>query len=263
MKRTLSLLIALSMLGGTDASGAVTSNTQHGPAGGSLNGSIAVGDLISGLNGTELAGDQGWHPANPAAGNSLHPFGLPTFTDDAGGSGLMGLLNDNAPGAPVKRVQYDLASASDIRAIQILTGNDGTDGRVFSTTAISASTDGGSSFSPVGLGYFESDPLGTINSGQWGSTLVRIFDDSGAPLVTGATNLIFEFYSVDNTQGEYRDPFDGVNPFTNVDDGLTAAFVSPLVWEVDVIGVPEPATVGLAGMALLGAVAVARRTRAA
>lgn len=258
MKRTLSLLVAFSMVGASGASAAVTSNTQHGALGNSLNSSIAVGDLISGLIGTELAGDLGWHPANTNPAQQL-----PIFTDDAGGSGLDGLLNDNAPGVPVKRVQYDLASASDIRAIQILTGNDGADGRVFSTTAISASTDGGSTFSPVGLGYFESDPLGTINSGQWGSTLVRIFDDSGAPLVTGATNLIFEFYSVDNTQGEYRDPFDGVNPFTNVDDGLTAAFVSPLVWEVDVIGVPEPATVGLAGMALLGAVAVARRTRAA
>ena len=33
-----------------------------------------------------------------------------------------------------------------------------------------------------------------------------------------------------------RDPFDGINPFTDTDDGLTAAFVSPLVWEIDVLG---------------------------
>lgn len=50
------------------------------------------------------------------------------------------------------------------------------------------------------------------------------------------TNLQFNFYSVDNTLGEMRDPFDGVNPFTGVDDTLTAAFVSPLIYEIDVIG---------------------------
>jgi hypothetical protein len=76
------------------------------------------------------------------------------------------------------------------------------------------------------IGYFESDPLGTVNSGQWGSTLVRISDDTNAPLAAGATHLLFEFYAVDNTRGQYRDPFAGVNPFTGIDDGLTAAFVA-------------------------------------
>ncbi len=37
-----------------------------------------------------------------------------------------------------------------------------------------------------------------------------------------------------------RDPFDGVNPFTGTDDGLNAAFVSPLVWEIDVLGTDSP-----------------------
>ena len=53
-----------------------------------------------------------------------------------------------------------------------------------------------------------------------------------------------------------RDPFDGVNPFTGLDDTLTAAFVSPLVMEIDVFAVPEPATLGLL---LLGGLAVLRR----
>ena len=157
---------------------------------------------------------------------------------------------------PTKRIQYDLASPRDITGIQILTGNDGLDGRVFSTTAINASTDGGGSFAP--LGYFESDPPGTINGGQWGSTLVRITDDAGGNLVSGATNLIFEFYAVDNTGGQYRDPFDGVNPFTNVDDGLSAAFVSPLVWEIDVV--PEPGSAVLMGLGLLGLLHQRRRS---
>jgi hypothetical protein len=54
------------------------------------------------------------------------------------------------------------------------------------------------------------------------------------------TDIEFDFYSVDNTLGEMRDPFDGLNPFTGTDDGLTAAFVSPLVWEIDVFGSDSP-----------------------
>ena len=140
--------------------------------------------------------------------------------------------------APGGRVQYFLGGAKDIQEIQILSGNNGKDGRVFSTTVISASTNGGGSFST--LGYFQSDLSGTVNAGQWGSTLVEITDDAGGPLAAGVTHLIFDFYAVDNTQGELRDPFDGVNPFTGVDDGLNAPIASPLIWEIDVIGVPEP-----------------------
>ena len=244
MRVAIAILIAATFAVSQPARGVVTSTTLHGADGNSLDGEILGGDVLSGLIPTELPGDLGWHPANTDPNNHL-----PIFTDDAGGSGLAGLLNDNAPGVPVKRVQYDLRHAVDVTGINILTGNDGKDGRVFSTTVISASTDGGANFSQIG--YFESDPLGTINSGQWGSTLVKIFDDSGADLVTGATNLIFEFYSVDNTGGQYRDPFDGANPFTGIDDGLTAAFVSPLVWEIDVIPEPASAVLVLAASTLI------------
>jgi len=65
------------------------------------------------------------------------------------------------------------------------------------------------------------------------------------------TDIEFNFYAVDNTQGQMRDPFSGVNPFTGTDDGLTFPVVSPLIWEIDVLGTaavsPPRLTAGLAG----------------
>jgi len=239
------------------AAAAPTATTTHGLESTSLNSFISTNDLIAGLIGTELTGDTGWHPANTAPADQL-----PALTDGAGilGSGLTGLMND-FPGAgnPAKRVQYNLAGPSDIGAIQILTGNNGKDGRIFSTTVIFTSADNGNNFVP--LGYFQSDPSGTINTGAgaFGSTLVRITNDGGGALATGVTNIIFELFAVDNTGGQMRDPYDGVNPFTSVDDGLSAAFVSPLVFELDVIAVPEPASLALGAVALAGLQMLRRR----
>jgi hypothetical protein len=202
-------------------------------------------DLIEGMIATELAGDLGWHPANTDPLDQL-----PAFTDGIGlrPTGLTGLLND-FPGAglPTKRVQYDLPDPTNIGEIRIFSGNNGKDGRVFHTYTVEFSGDDGGSWSaPI---YVQSHPSGTTNDGDWRVVLSQLMDSSGT-LAFGVTNLRFDFYAVDNTSGQMRDPFDGVNPFTGVDDGLTAAFVSPLIWEIDVIPVPEPA--GLALLALAG-----------
>lgn len=250
MTKRIVAVLAIGMLA-VAAQAAVTSTTTHGAQNTDLNSMIAVGDLISGQMGVDLPPIYGWHPANTNPADQ----GV-VLTDDLGPlSGLTGLLNDFPTlGTPAKTLQYSLGSATDIGSIQVLTGNGGKDGRVFSTTVVRYSTDG-STFNL--LGYFESDLPGTTNGGRWGSTMVQIFDDASPTLVAGVTDVIFEMYSVDNTQDQYRDPFDGVNPFTGLDDGLTAAFVSPLVYELDVVAVPEPASLGL--LVLGGLLAIRRR----
>ncbi|MBN1853507.1 MAG: hypothetical protein JW829_12315 [Pirellulales bacterium] len=251
--RWFGMCIAASLLGGT-VNADITFTTAHDSDPYGFDSQILSDDVLANLIPTELPGDNGWHPVN------LDPADrLPAFTDGAGAlSILTGLLNDfpndveNVPPAdeedPTKLIQYELESPTNIERIHILTGNanvntpdGGVNGRVFSTTAIQYSTDGGLNFDL--LGYFESDPLGTVNSNDGlpgrlvaNATLVEIFDDTTTTMVQGVTHLQFLFYSVSNTQGQYRDPYDGVNPFTGVDDMLEPAFESPLVWEIDVIG---------------------------
>ena len=230
------------------ANATITMTTQHGFDPSAFDGQIAVGDLLSGLIPDELPGDEGWHSVNTAPQDQL-----PAFTDDARlDRGFYGLLND-FPNAvenygdssledPAKVVQYDLGGVFDIDGIQILTGNlNDADGRVFSTTVIEYSANGGADFAE--LGYFQSDPSGTENSGAWKSTLVDISDDQGGFLVTGVTDLIFNFYAVHHNDNVMQDPFAGVNPFTGVDDGIAVddegPITSPLVWEIDVLGQPS------------------------
>lgn len=201
-------------------------------------------DLIQGLIPTELPGDRGWHSANSDPLDQL-----PAFTDGQGvrATGLTGLLNDfPGMGLPAKLVQYELAAAADITEIRVFTGNNGRDGRVFHTYTVRFSSDGAQTFTePI---YVQSHASGTINNASvnnWRVVLSQLTDTDG-PLATGVTHLEFEFYAVDNTQGQMRDPFEEVNPFVGFDDGLTPAFVSPLVWEIDVLGQPGGSAPSLA-----------------
>lgn len=231
--------------------GAVVSTTTHGDARlVGLEKPVAVGDLLSGRIAVEGPADHGWHPVNTAPADQLA-----AFTDDkvlirADGHPYYGLLNDFPDdGQPTKDVDYDLGGMKKIDEIRIFTGNQDANGRIFCTVQIFASTNG-TDFAPVGpnQGYYQSDPSGAINvlgnpaniSGDpnkpYASTLLRIYDDAGAPLVLRASHLRFYFYGVDNTQGQMRDPFDGVNLFTNMDDTLLRPNTSPLVWEIDALG---------------------------
>lgn len=201
-----------------------------------------TGDLIEGLIAVELPGYEAWYPANTDPADRL-----PAFTDGAGlrATGLTGLLADfPGPGNPAKRIQYTLAAPSDISEVRVFTGNDGRDGRVFHTYTVAFSSDGGQTFSgPI---YVQSHASGTPNNqnvNQWRVVLSQLQDPAGF-LARGTTHIRLDFYAVDNTLGEARDPFDGVNPFTGVDDGYDAPIVSPLVWEIDVLGQLNPGTLG-------------------
>lgn len=208
-------------------------------------------DALNGLIATELAGDQGWHPANTAASDQLS-----AFTDGAFGGSLHGLLNDPISGStltnpdlPVKTIQFDLPAATDLAELRISSGNIlDSDGRVFLAFTVAASSDFGASFSaPL---YVESDPLGVSNLDD--SHLTVSLTSSTGTLFADVTNLQLGFYPVHRNDNVFSDGFSGVNPFTGENDGAEAAFSSPLVREIDAIIVPEPATYA----AIIGALAL-------
>lgn len=248
--------------------GAVTSTSQHGPAADSFNSLISSTDLIQGrqtadVDVVELPMDSlgnpvlpGWHPANTDPADQLA-----AFTDGTGlrASGLSGLLNDaNLPdpnGYAAKVVQYPFTTPIDVGRINLFAGNRfNADSRVFVSAYVEYSTNGGFSFQP--LGYFRSDPSGNINDATnpastfnpaVKSTLLSIFDDASATMASGVTDLVFNFYAVgadidpaSATRGIHGDQFDGVNPLTGNDDGIRSAFVSPLIFEIDVLTPAAP-----------------------
>lgn len=231
-KFLISLATAGLVIGAAQA--AIQSTTSTGGGSFDFESQLSNTDLIAGVVATQLP-DNGWLGVTPP-----EPARLIQLTDGTTGGGLNGLLNDfPGVGTPTKRIEYSLGG-QDITGINILSGNDGADGRVFMSVAIY--TDGNL------LAYVESDPLGTVNNTGRRSTFVEIFDDAGQ-LASNVDKLQFDFYAVDNTQGQYRDAWDGVNPFTSVDDGLNAAISSPLIWEIDVL--PEPTSLVLLSLAAL------------
>lgn len=261
------------------ANAAIVSTTihDHGALGvhGAPQSSIVSGDLLEmpGVIGTDSASPTTWHGA--AAGRfSQLTDGLPPT------NGLDGLLNDfQGPTIGVGANQldyftYSFPSPQEVGRINIIGGNFGGDARIFLTFLAEYSTDNGANWQgiggPGGTGYYQSDPTPSINvlgnpvnisgdpNNPYEETMVSIFDDASATLISAVTDVRFLFFNVGNTQGQYQDPYDGLNPFNGLNDNLNTPVQGSLVWEIDVIEVPEPATLALLGM---GALAVIRRRR--
>lgn len=277
MTSTFATLCVMGFTTGTALS-ATGLTVSHDMSEAAFDGQLSSTDLAQGLNAVEKVtgdgfyaaleyadgigapvNDTGWHPANPASSDSLHPFGLPTFTNGVGPQHpLDGLLNDfPGDGLPTKRLVYDLGGSFDIGQINILGGNaNQPDGRAFITAIIRVSTDNGVTwtdldgnggtvlydgkpfvdanldpqdpppFSIPNGSYFQSDPTNTVNDGignAWKSTFMEIADDASPILAAGVTHVNIEFYSVQHTDNAIEDPFFGINPFTGIDDNISGA----------------------------------------
>lgn len=254
MKTLLITLLALPTL----VFGAVTLQTFHSSELATLGLDIANddflnGDLPSSASGFGADGD-GFRTDPPPTPKGER---FPAYTDGLGPlSGLTGLLADNEPvqsGRILQTVEYAFGGY-DLVALHIFTGN--TDARTFQAYRVSYLPTGSDTFIGLGNngGYFQSDPSGKTYGTDDRWTATRLFDDEGGFLAEKVATLRIEFYaSGKNVENDARDPFDGVNPFTGTDDGLTPANLGTLVLEVDAIAVPEPSVIGLLG---LGAVAI-------
>lgn len=212
-------------------------------------------DLINGNLGVE-GPDNGWHPAIAGDPNLQRPI----LTNGVYDTNLGGLLNDfPAPGTPTKVMTYALGGAFNLSSVSVFSSNPfGFDGRIFHTYTVETSHDG----TNYGfLAYVQSANSGAINGAPGfprdEMTATRVAKANGF-LAMGVTHVRIRMFAVDNTQGQNRDPFNGVNPFTGIDDGLNAAFNSPLIREIDIEGVPEPGTMIALGA---GIVAIAARRR--
>lgn len=263
------LFLALVGIAALAANGQVITATTHGYNTADMIPLYSTTDLVQGLTiGVGLApvaaecvqmgatDPLGFHSANQQPQDQWD-----SFTDGVGHEsslGLYGLLADNyqmgsyvgASGRSVTSWIYELPNPSVVGQINVFTGNWGNaDGRIFHTYQVSFSEDGILFSDPI---YVQSDAYRTINRegdteepgyvtihARW--TLTKLYDAVG-PLATNVKYIKFRFYSCTHgwstpggQGGWFSDPFDGVNPYTGVDDGIVAPDGSPLVGEVDVL----------------------------
>jgi hypothetical protein len=257
MKRVLAILAAGLFVVGANAAVVSTFDVGTMNDGSDLPVTPMAGDLIDGVapptvnafRGT-LNGFRDIAPV-PAPADQF-----PAYTDAAFGGGLHGLLVDNEPvvsGDILQDITYDLAGDT-VTEIRVFNGN--ADARQFTTLVLELSFDG-TNFVGVGAdsGYFQPAGINTNDPPPGWGTVMRIYDDGGAPLGTGVQAVRFKFFaSGNNNPQRFVDPYDGVNPFTGTDDGQAAANQAPLIREIDIL--PEPTSLGLL---VVGALAMLRR----
>lgn len=200
-----------------------------------FNPAISATDALQGMTGVIEAG--GFHyalPNDPAK-----------FTDGLLGANIDCVLADY--GQPTLTVRYEDTALNwtptAIQGIYSFAGNDGKDGRVFQNLQIQwkdaagnwNAALGGANLTAPTSGY------GVHNGGQWQGSIVALTDDAGGALFGGGEvyGLKFTYWAVDNTQ-------DWFVPAT--DPGAVAATI---LKEIDVVPIPEPGTLLLAGLGCL------------
>lgn len=188
-------------------------------------------DAINGQLGTMIVG--GFHPAVTNDADKA-----PAFTDGAGLGGLTGLLRDfPGAGVPAWSGFWTLPDGANkgISIIRVYTGNNGKDGRVYQYYDVYVTDDPQPSTSSTWTLLLEgvrSANLGEINNDQYAATMTSVTNSAGGNLVDGATAVRFDFFACSDTNKVFIDPFDSGS--SRDEDGASAAYVSPLMYEVDV-----------------------------
>ena len=193
-------------------------------------------DAINGRVGTTLTG--GFHNVNTDPADQV-----PAFSDGAGLGRLTGLLRD-FPGRDTPAWSgywmIDESGPADVYEVRVFSGNADADGRVFHHYDVYATADSSpriaSSWTLVAEGIL-SDELETTNSGDIQATRTSVRGKGGAAIATSVRAMRFDFYAASDTTAKLIDQFDGGE--TRDQDGDPPAFVSPLIYEVDVYTASE------------------------
>jgi D-alanyl-D-alanine carboxypeptidase-like protein/SH3 domain-containing protein len=195
-------------------------------------------DDINGVTGTKISG--GFHSAVTNANDKE-----PAFTDGSGLGSLTGLLMDY-PGenTPAWSGYWNLNSGSevDLTEIRVFAGNAGKDTRVFQHYDVYTTSDStvssGSTWTLLAE-EVKAVAFGTTNS-SWEATLTKVTRSGGQDLAAGVTGIRFDLYAAGDLSSHCVDDWDDGD--ANDTDDINAAFVSPLLYEIDVYfdGAPTP-----------------------